>query len=291
MRENKLYDVIKIFSDKLDNTYIDFIYNYAKQHGTLEIGFGKDDKCPLPDFDFSFNIETLDNIKIHVFFHNSTKELKVMCGKKDEFDISETKFGSHLIETIQELPENILYNEPKILEDNIRKNWEIFQKLLHKQIYDMIYDEVKDDIKHGIDDLPISCYTPIDLNSNKDLYRFYFRGVNFEGESKKEKIKAYLPVLSVLLEDSLEKSFDIAESAYVRGFNSGKRSMYDVQKLRAKDYIFILYCIFVLTVFFGLIYFGKNNYSIYECINLMECFNIYSATQAILILITIIFII
>ena len=181
MRENKLYDVIKIFSDKLDNTYIDFIYNYAKQHGTLEIGFGKDDKCPLPDFDFSFNIETLDNIKIHVFFHNSTKELKVMCGKKDEFDISETKFGSHLIETIQELPENILYNEPKILEDNIRKNWEIFQKLLHKQIYDMIYDEVKDDIKHGIDDLPISCYTPIDLNSNKDLYRFYFRGVNFEG--------------------------------------------------------------------------------------------------------------
>ena len=27
MRENKLYDVIKIFSDKLDNTYIDFIYN------------------------------------------------------------------------------------------------------------------------------------------------------------------------------------------------------------------------------------------------------------------------
>ncbi|MCI5726144.1 MAG: energy-coupling factor transporter transmembrane protein EcfT [Clostridium sp.] len=127
------------------------------------------------------------------------------------------------------------------------------------------------------------------LKSIKEVYMV--RGVNFEGESKKEKIKAYLPVLSVLLEDSLEKSFDIAESAYVRGFNSGKRSMYDVQKLRAKDYIFILYCIFVLTVFFGLIYFGKNNYSIYECINLMEFFNIYSATQAILILITIIFII
>ena len=127
------------------------------------------------------------------------------------------------------------------------------------------------------------------LKSIKEVYMV--RGVNFEGESKKEKIKAYLPVLSVLLEDSLDKSFDIAESAYVRGFNSGKRSMYDVQKLRAKDYIFILYCIFLLTVFFGLIYFGKNNYSIYECINLMEFFNIYSATQAILILITIIFII
>ena len=127
------------------------------------------------------------------------------------------------------------------------------------------------------------------LKSIKEVYMV--RGVNFEGESKKEKIKAYLPVLSVLLEDSLDKSFDIAESAYVRGFNSGKRSMYDVQKLRAKDYIFILYCIFLLTVFFGLIYFGKNNYSIYECINLMEFFNIYSATQAILILITILFII
>ena len=73
----------------------------------------------------------------------------------------------------------------------------------------------------------------------KEIYSI--RGVDFEGKKISEKIKSSVPVLSVLLEDSLEDSFEIGEASYVRGFLSGKRTIYDKQKLRSGDiYILII---------------------------------------------------
>ena len=71
------------------------------------------------------------------------------------------------------------------------------------------------------------------INSLKNTYMV--RGLNLEATNKKEAVKSYIPVLSILLEDSLEKSFDIGESAYVRGFGSGKRSQYEKEKLLFRD--------------------------------------------------------
>lgn len=73
----------------------------------------------------------------------------------------------------------------------------------------------------------------------KEVYSI--RGVDFQGKSISEKIRSFIPVLSVLLEDSLEDSFEIGEASYVRGFLSSKRTIYDRQKLRSEDiYILIL---------------------------------------------------
>jgi energy-coupling factor transport system permease protein len=52
-----------------------------------------------------------------------------------------------------------------------------------------------------------------------DVVNIYeLRGINFNKNALKDKLIGYIPVMSVLLEDSLEGSFEIGEAAYVRGF-------------------------------------------------------------------------
>ncbi len=83
----------------------------------------------------------------------------------------------------------------------------------------------------------------------KEIYEI--RGVVFNKKRSKEKTASYIPVLSILLEDSMEGSFAIGEAAYVRGFLSGKRSVYERQKFCSKDFkaiglstaLIIFYCI------------------------------------------------
>ncbi|QGU95721.1 energy-coupling factor transporter transmembrane protein EcfT [Clostridium bovifaecis] len=76
------------------------------------------------------------------------------------------------------------------------------------------------------------------LHSLKEIYSI--RGVNFEGNKLVDKIKGYIPLFSILLESSLEGAFDIGEAAYIRGFLSGKRSIYDKQNLIKNDYILLV---------------------------------------------------
>jgi energy-coupling factor transport system permease protein len=67
----------------------------------------------------------------------------------------------------------------------------------------------------------------------KDVYAT--RGVEFENVSLREKIKSYRAVLAVLLEQSLESSFEIGEAAYTRGFLSTKRSVYERSRPTWRD--------------------------------------------------------
>jgi len=76
------------------------------------------------------------------------------------------------------------------------------------------------------------------IYSLKEIYSI--RGVDFEGNRLIDKVKGYVPVISVLLESSLEGAFDIGEAAYIRGFLSGERSIYDKQPLQKSDYILII---------------------------------------------------
>lgn len=98
-----------------------------------------------------------------------------------------------------------------------------------------------------------------------DLINIYeLRGVNFHREGSKDKLRGYIPVMSVLLEDSLEGSFEIGEAAYVRGFLCGKKTVYDVQKIHKRDSILIssLLCfliIIIITSILGLLKFDLYN--------------------------------
>lgn len=127
------------------------------------------------------------------------------------------------------------------------------------------------------------------LKSLKEVYMV--RGIDFNSKFKREAIKANVPVLSILLEDSLEKSFDIAESAYVRGFFSGKRTEYERQKFKAKDYLIIIYFIMLLAIHIIFTILKLNYYDIYGSVNILSFFNIYSVIQTILLSLSLVFII
>lgn len=85
------------------------------------------------------------------------------------------------------------------------------------------------------------------IYSLKEIYSI--RGVDFEGNRLIDKVKGYVPVISVLLESSLEGAFDIGEAAYIRGFLSGRRSIYDKQVLQKSDYILIIKGIIIFAAF------------------------------------------
>lgn len=111
------------------------------------------------------------------------------------------------------------------------------------------------------------------LKNIKMIYRI--RGVEFESGNLKSKIRSTMEILSVLLEDSLETFFNIAETSYVRGFLSGKRTMYEKQKFHKKDYVFMLIYISYLLCFLLVRILKLDKFDIYsQGINKNSFFNL-----------------
>ena len=121
----------------------------------------------------------------------------------------------------------------------------------------------------------------------KNLMDIYsIRGLAFNKKTAKEKTKSYIPILSILLEDSLESSFDIGEAAFTRGFLSTKRSTYDRQILNIKDSI-IIFIGFILMVVFSIAkYKGYTEFNIYEGIGSLNLIN-YGVILVLIVLILI----
>jgi energy-coupling factor transport system permease protein len=109
------------------------------------------------------------------------------------------------------------------------------------------------------------------ITNLKEIYSI--RGVDFESKKLIEKIKSNIPVLSVLLEDSLEGAFDIGEAAYVRGFLSGERSVYDKPKIEKKDYLLIIASIATLLFYLIIKTSGVDNFDIYMKVSFSQLFN------------------
>jgi energy-coupling factor transport system permease protein len=109
------------------------------------------------------------------------------------------------------------------------------------------------------------------LKNLKEVYSL--RGVNFEGRNIKDKVKSYIPIMSILLESSMEGAFDIGEAAYVRGFLCGKRTVYDKQKLKIKDYLLILSVVIFFCIFLYVKYLNLDSFDIYAGISLYKLIN------------------
>lgn len=96
----------------------------------------------------------------------------------------------------------------------------------------------------------------------KEIYSL--RGLDFDDKSIKERAKSYTPILSNLLGTSMEEAFDIGEAAYVRGFLSGKRSVYQRQKAGKKDISLWLHMIVILLILVLLKFKGLDTFNIYD---------------------------
>lgn len=119
------------------------------------------------------------------------------------------------------------------------------------------------------------------LKNLKDIYAI--RGVDFNNKTLKGRIGAYIPILSVLLESSLEDSFDIGEAAYVRGFLSGKRTIYEKQKFNIKDSIMMGESIILIISYIFLSVKSYLKFDIYNKISVQNLINFGSATVFIII--------
>ncbi|PRR86377.1 energy-coupling factor transporter transmembrane component T [Clostridium luticellarii] len=112
-------------------------------------------------------------------------------------------------------------------------------------------------------------------NRFKNLKEIYeIRGVVFDKKKTREKAASYIPIMSILLEDSMEGSFNIGEAAYVRGFLSGNRSVYERQKFKARDWQVIVLST-ALIIFYGIAQFkGWVQFNIYDGVTIVNFINI-----------------
>ncbi|MGH4118697.1 energy-coupling factor transporter transmembrane component T family protein [Clostridium sp.] len=116
----------------------------------------------------------------------------------------------------------------------------------------------------------------------KEIYSI--RGVDFESKKLKEKIKSNIPVLSVLLEDSLEGAFGIGEAAYVRGFLSGKRTVYDKPRLQTIDYLIIIGSSAAMIFYLIIKASGLDDFDIYMKVSTSQLINYWVIVLLILVI-------
>jgi len=107
--------------------------------------------------------------------------------------------------------------------------------------------------------------------SLKEIYTI--RGVDFKVKDNKSKMKSYSEVMSVLLESSLESSFDIGEAAFVRGFLSNKRSVYERETLGKKDILLIISSFLLIIIYILSKIMGFVTFEIYEGVDISNIFN------------------
>lgn len=107
--------------------------------------------------------------------------------------------------------------------------------------------------------------------SLKEIYTV--RGVDFKVGDNKSKVKSYSEVMTVLLESSLESSFDIGEAAFVRGFLSNKRSVYERERLGKKDILLIISSLLLIIIYILSKIMGFVTFEIYEGVNISNIFN------------------
>lgn len=93
------------------------------------------------------------------------------------------------------------------------------------------------------------------------------RGVKFNHKSLIKRIKAYYPILKVILISALEGSLDRAEALYSREYGKSKRTSYSKIKMKNLDYLFIVLNIILFAVLVYALIKGFGKYQFYPVLN------------------------
>lgn len=89
------------------------------------------------------------------------------------------------------------------------------------------------------------------------------RGVKFATGKFQERVHNLGPVASVLLLSSLERSWQLAESMYARGYGSGPRTCYTSELWRPRDHLVILALLVAVVIAVGAAWHGWSAYNYY----------------------------
>lgn len=178
IEDYNLVDTLEPYFDKIDETYQEPIAKYAKKYGTYTLGFDKDSKSVLPNFDYNFNIEDFKNVMVHVSYDNLKREFKVMCGNnKDEFDIIHTNFGEYLVGCITGTQLEVMQEDTELVIIGMKKDWDIFSK----ELYDFYYKSFKKNYKNSFSNMIEDIYP----GNNEILNKFYLVGITYRYDTPK----------------------------------------------------------------------------------------------------------
>ncbi|MDK2799388.1 MAG: energy-coupling factor transport system permease protein [Clostridiales bacterium] len=89
------------------------------------------------------------------------------------------------------------------------------------------------------------------------------RGVDFHQKNLVKRVKAYYPILKVILISSLEGSLERAEALYSRGYGKGKRTSYAQRQVKVADYIVGAVNLILLFLFGYGLFFNIGSYNFY----------------------------
>ena len=178
--------VSKQYKRVLLDHYTKPVVDYVKQHGTLDLGTTKGSKSKLPDFEYQFEIPELKNVIVSVKYVDKDKEIKVTCGNNPyEFDISDTEIGHWLITHFDTNIQDILIENPQLLELNIKKNWDLFSKLFYDFVYESCYKELKKMVVKKLKLPNVTFDWMLDDKDQSDEFgKFYIERI----DNKKDKI-------------------------------------------------------------------------------------------------------
>lgn len=224
LKENDIYDLyMNQFPNKFNEVYEDFIIKHGKTKGLLDIGF-EDDDCDMPDFEWSFEIERLKHVQIYIEYINQNKEINIFCGNnKPEFDISETTFGRAIQKSFKKFTSDIIEKHSDIIIDNLKDNWELFEKLLYECVYESCLKDFKYDLEYHHTLSKIDGIEIIPDEYSTELSRFYFD-------------TAYCDDNKVYIKD--EHGTDISGTKEGQKILEIYKNAYDEALKNAKDYFY-----------------------------------------------------
>ncbi|MEA1961913.1 MAG: energy-coupling factor transporter transmembrane component T [Bacillota bacterium] len=93
------------------------------------------------------------------------------------------------------------------------------------------------------------------------------RGVNYQSAKWWDRIRNLLPVCSVLLLSSLERSMQQAESLYARAYGSGSRTCYNREIWRLRDYLTLIVIVIAMLAGVWTAWMGWSTYNYYPKLN------------------------
>lgn len=225
IREYDLKDVLDYLSEKFDEIYNEFLNDYGMKHGILNIRFQNPAKIPIPDFDYTFNIEKIKNVRVHVSYTHTDKDINVSCGNDtDEFDMSKTLFGQYIKNLLNGELEMLIVQNKNLLVKNIEINWNTFEFMLRDIIYNSVYPFLQNDYKSHATILPLYSYVEgVDVTCMGTQFDdFYFGGVVWKQGKRSSPAHVYVGDEMDIIYTDDDLAYKIVD-VYINAFEQAKK--------------------------------------------------------------------
>ena len=184
LRKYKITNVRDDFWEASMNVFEEPIKQWTSAHGTMELGFSKEDNCKLPDFEYEFNIDEL-GIKIFINYIDKEKEFIVFAGRTTpKFDITEYSFGKFLRNVFYSVIKDTLSNEPNLMIKNLKMNFEEFKKLLSDYVYKCCKENFEYEVENDQKFSPLMSIEIFPEDAKTKLNRFLFDGLGYDNNER-----------------------------------------------------------------------------------------------------------